>query len=166
MFIFALGFVSFHCRGECWVRATPWSKPVYKWAPGTLRDLSTNSKLSYEICLQSYTHLALFSWEAHPEVTWQSRTLIRRLKMWVIHSMSPPRLFKELTGGLCIENSWCIYTLFAYYGLECMFILPIPSTNAVLLFLEILLTYWWFSSNFSSLSDKPDLQWQTAATRE
>lgn len=60
MFIFALGFVSFHCRGECWVRATPLSEPVLKWAPGTPRDLSTNSKLSYEISLQSYTHFFLF----------------------------------------------------------------------------------------------------------
>lgn len=69
MFIFALGFVSFHCRGEHWVCATPWIKPVFKWAPGMLKDLSTNSKLSYEIFLQSCVHwrcLYLFSSRGHP----------------------------------------------------------------------------------------------------
>lgn len=125
MFIFALGFVSFHCWGECWVRATPWSEPVFKWAPGTWRDLSTNSKFTYEICLQSYTHwlfsFALFWREV--QVTRQSRTLICQSKLWVVHGTSPPRLFKALRG---IENSGCIYTSFEYHRLACAFVLPIP----------------------------------------
>lgn len=40
------------------------------------------------------------------------------------------------------------------------------STNAVQLCFEISLTYWRFSSHFSSLSDRLDLQQQATATRE
>lgn len=129
MFIFALGFVSFHCRGECWVRATPLSEPVFKWAPGTPRDLSTNSKLSYEICLQSYIGVLFIfirgsSW-GHPAVQ-NVDPPIEDVGLRLVSGTSPPRLFKALRGGLCIENGGSMYTLFEYYGLECVFILPIP----------------------------------------
>lgn len=156
MFIFALGFVSFHCWGERWERATPWSKPLFKWAPGMPRDLSTNSELSYEICLQSYSHRRSLLLYFHERLVRQSRTSIRQSKVWVVHGTSPPRLFKALRG---IANRGCINTLCAYYRLTC------ANTTRTRLQLR-LLTYWRFSSHFSSLSDRPNLQQQAVATRE
>lgn len=126
MFIFALGFVSFHCRGECWVRATPLSEPVLKWAPGTPRDLSTNRKLSYEICLQSYTHFFLYF---HERLVLRSPSSKKRRSANRRCGSCTACLLpgcKALRGGLCIENSGSMYTLLEYYGLECVFILPIP----------------------------------------
>ncbi len=148
MFIFALGFVIFHCWGECWVRATPWSERVFKWASGTWRDLRTNSKLTYEICLQSYTHwlfsFALFWREV--QVAWQSRTSIRQSCTERLLAGCLKRLEVWKTVGVYIHHLSIIDShvcLFCQYHSN-------TSTNAVQLCFEISLTYWRFSSHFSS----------------